>query len=205
MQFYKHSVTFDEITYDPKELYDAFSGMFHKRTTLYTSKTGGKCEIVDFHELMGYHLAHHPIAQRFAKYFPVVQQQIAKNEQSVRIFYHDPGAGIPPHVDEKTNCALLFPICPIPIDPIIYLKKGDKKMDPGDWLEFSEFRGHEIDCIHQYTIGHPSLINSEVPHTVNNYHDTMPRAILRYKIKIKSYAECVEMCKNGTFLIKDPV
>lgn len=205
MQIHKHSITFDEITYDPKELYDTFSSMFHVRTTLYTSKTGGKCEIVDFTKHMGYPLSQHPISQRIAKHFPILQEQIEKNKESVRIFYHEYDAGIPPHVDENCGSALLFPICPWPIDPVIYLKKGDKKMNGGDWLERSEFRLDEIDFIHQYSFGHPSLINSKLPHMIHNLHDTIPRAILRFKIKIKSYEECLEMCKNGTFVIKDPV
>lgn len=204
MQIYKHSITFDEVTYDPKELYDIFSGMFDTRTTLSTSKSGGKCDIVDFTKLHGYPLSQHEVVQRFAKHFPVVQEQIAFNNESVRIFYHEPNAGIPPHIDEITNCALIFPICPIPIDPVIYINKGEREMEGGDWNERSEFKLSEIDCIHQYTIGHPSLINSEILHMVHNHHETMPRAILRVKIKIKSFAECLEMCKNGTFVIKDP-
>lgn len=201
MIFQQHSVTFDEITYNPQELYDKFSPMFSTRTVLSTSKSAGTCEIVDAKAFGGMSLKDYPEVQRLIKCFKVLEKENTISTELARIFYHDPSNGIPPHIDEYSNCAILMPIT-WPISPVIYLDLRDKEYARGAWWDYDQFRLDDITWIHQYQFGKPSLINSQMLHTIRNTTDT-PRAILRFKISAYSYEECLEMCKEGTFLDMD--
>jgi hypothetical protein len=198
MIFQQHSVTFDEVNYNPQELYDTFSPMFGTRKVLSTNKTAGTCEIVDVNTAAGMSVKDFPEVQRLAKCFKVLEKENTVSGEMARIFYHDPLNGIPPHIDEQSNCAILLPIT-WPISPVIYLDLRDKEYSRGAWWDYDQFRLDDITWIHQYQYGNPSLINSQILHTIRNTTDT-PRAILRFKISAYSYEECLEMCKNGTFL-----
>lgn len=199
----KHSITFDEITYNPQELYDKFSPMFGFRKTLSTSKSGGTCEIVDIDAFEGKNLTEYPEVHKLIKCFKVLEKESWDPPSFARIFYHESGAGIPPHIDEYTECAILMPIT-WPISPVIYLDLKDKKFERAAWWDEDQFRLDDITWIHQYEYGRPSLINSQLLHTIRNTTDGI-RAILRFRISAYTYEECLEMCKNGTFLDLDQV
>lgn len=201
MIFNKHSVTFDEITYDPKVLYDKFLPMFGNKATLATS-TMGKCEIVDINKYEGKSLKHYPEVLALSKFFPILEEEHTRADEMARIFFHEPGAGIPPHIDEKSNCAILMPIT-WPTDPVLYFHGKGKDIRRGNWWQPEEFTLDDLDWIHQYTYGHPSLINSSVPHYIKNTNPDKDRAILRFRISVRTYDECLEMCRNGTFLNLD--
>jgi hypothetical protein len=199
MIFEKHSVTFNEITYDPQELFKVFSPYFETRTVLATT-TLGKCEIVDVNTACGTSVKNFPEVRKLMNYFPILEEEDKICPELARVFYHEYGTGIPPHIDEQSSAAILFPICPWPIDPVIYLNAGDKKQFRGSWWEPEEFNFTDIEWIHQYRFGHPSLINNLIPHTIKNLNTESPRAILRFRISVADYYQCREMCEKGTFL-----
>jgi hypothetical protein len=204
MIFYKESITFDEIHYNPIELRDWWKPFGKYKKTLHTKGTNGTCDICDVPAAEGRQVHDYPIVQTYGSMFTPLPKESLKSDYYARIFTHEPGQGILPHIDQASNCAIIFPIIPNDPSPVIYLNQGDKQYLRGGWWDWSDFTLADIDYVHGYTLGHPSLINSQLIHAQRNTGDSI-RAILRFKISWLTYEECVEMCKNGTFLDMDKV
>jgi hypothetical protein len=208
MQIYKHSITFDEITYDVQELRDWYKPFAHLKGELSTAYTGGVGPICDVAALEGKQVHEYPLIQKLASYFKPLEQEAKLSNFYARIFTSPPGGGLGPHIDEGesamggTHCAIIFPIVPDDISPVIYMKEDPNRNALGSYWEWSDFTLDDIDYVHQYKIGHPSLIDARYIHTGRNF-STQDRAILRFKISHMTYAECYELCKNGEFLNYD--
>ena len=201
MQFFKNSVTFYEISYDVNELHEWYQ-QFIPFTKILACPcgAGSQTDILDVEALEGKKPHEYEIVQRLAKPFKLLLNFDKEGDNPVRIFNHNPGEGIPPHIDEVAECALIFPIVPVDISPVFYLKQGDKPYKLGKWWNYNEFTLDDIDYFHQYSFGHPSLINGRALHGVTNTHPTSPRAILRFKISHINYEQCIELIKSGEFL-----
>lgn len=190
----KYAYTITDIEYPLQELQQLYSEIKDQEvdySTIRDRATHGLFSSIKSDNYLTY-----PVIKKLVKMFNPITKKIGSG--NIAIVVYKPGFVFRPHIDFSRKACIMFPIHPAGKDaPIDFY---ENKI-----LEGLDIHGNDADHnenlylgSHFYSLKHPTITNTEVPHGVRNDTDDI-RVQLQFSI-YDDYDQCVQRIKTGDFI-----
>ena len=189
---YAHTIT--DITYplsELQELYEEIKDQQVDYSSIRDRATHGLFSSIKTDDYLKY-----PVVKNLVKLFNPISKNIGPG--NIAIVVYKPGFVFNPHIDFSRKACIMFPILPTSTPaPIDFYES--------EILNGVDIHGNDADHddklyigSHFYSLKHPTITNTEVPHGVRNSTNDL-RVQLQFSI-YDDYDLCVERIKSGDFL-----